>query len=264
MSPELFDFLTRLHAEPACASPMPDAADRAGSLFYDYLHAVGVEHCNYGGFELGGGTRLAPDQTVEFSGTRLSATFIEEFTEEMAAEDYVLLKANALDDRRPFAAFDIGLDTLDEVEAFNPASRQVQVECARHGIGYGTAILGNAPTSPGSDDLRFFGFAFANRDRAGGEHVRARISELQIAAFALLDGIAPRLHATVEGFGYDLTERERDVLGALAGGAQRQQIAWHFDITVHTVDMHLSNLRRKMRAQTLAEAVAKGYRYGIL
>lgn len=264
MSPELADFLTKLHALPARAGTMPNSADRDGALFYDYLHTVGVEHCNYGGFELGGGSRLAPGQLVEFSGTRLPQPFIEEFTEEMAADDFVMLKAGELDDRRPFAAFDVGLDTLDEVEAFNSASRQVQVECARHGIGDGVAMIGNAPTAPESDDRRFFGFVFANRDRTGGRHVRERFPELQIAAFALLDRIAPRLHATVEGFGYDLTVRERDVLGALAGGAQRQQIAWRFDITVYTVDMHLANLRRKMGAQTLAEAVAKGYRFGLL
>jgi DNA-binding CsgD family transcriptional regulator len=28
--------------------------------------------------------------------------------------------------------------------------------------------------------------------------------------------------------------------------------------------MHLSNLRRKLKAQNLPEAVAKGYRYGLL
>ena len=71
-------------------------------------------------------------------------------------------------------------------------------------------------------------------------------------------------YATIDGFGYDLTVRERDMLGALASGAHRQQIAWQANISVHTVDMHLANLRRKLSAQTLAEAVAKGYRYGIL
>jgi DNA-binding CsgD family transcriptional regulator len=98
----------------------------------------------------------------------------------------------------------------------------------------------------------------------GGAVVRERFAELQVASFALLDRMMPRLHATVDGFGYDLSCRQRDILGMLAAGAQRQEIAHRFDIAVPTVDAHLAVLRRKLGAQTLAEAVAKGYLYGIL
>jgi len=258
---ELFDFLTRLASVAPHDRAMPDAGKRYSRWFYEYLHSVGVEHCNFGGFELDAASR---GEVVEFNGTRLPSDFVDEFTHEMAQDDYVLLKADSLTADRPFASFDVGLRFLDEVEAFNPASRRVQAECARHGIGDGVAMIGNAPMAPGAQDARFFGFVFANREADGGAVVRERFSELQVASFALLDRMMPRLHATVDGFAYDLSGRQRDILGMLAAGAQRQEIAHRFDIAVPTVDAHLAVLRRKLGAQTLAEAVAKGYLYGIL
>ena len=53
-------------------------------------------------------------------------------------------------------------------------------------------------------------------------------------------------------------------IAALAYGNQRKEIAFKFNVSLPTVDLHLANLKRKLSAATLAEAVGKGYRYGIL
>ena len=54
------------------------------------------------------------------------------------------------------------------------------------------------------------------------------------------------------------------MLGDLALGKTRDQMAFDSNLSIATVDMHLRNLRRKLKAQTLAEAVAKGFRFGLL
>ena len=110
---ELFDFLTRLASVAPHDRAMPDAGKRYSRWFYEYLHSVGVEHCNFGGFELDAASR---GEVVEFNGTRLPSDFVDEFTHEMAQDDYVLLKADSLTADRPFASFDVGLRFLDEVE----------------------------------------------------------------------------------------------------------------------------------------------------
>nr|WP_161593752.1 helix-turn-helix domain-containing protein [Parerythrobacter lutipelagi] len=88
--------------------------------------------------------------------------------------------------------------------------------------------------------------------------------DLTIAARAFIDTMLCRLFAQMDGFSYDLTSREREVLRALASGMQRAQIAHSFNLAVPTIDLHLGNLRRKLDAATPAEAVAKAHRFGLL
>lgn len=54
-----------------------------------------------------------------------------------------------------------------------------------------------------------------------------------------------------------LTPREWDVLRLAAKGLRRDRMAFALNISVATVDLHCSNLRRKMGARTTIEAVAK-------
>lgn len=259
MDQRLGDLLTKLLGPRLSQASFPERADICSAYFYEYLHAMGIEHCNYGGFELLADGR---GEVNEFSGSRLPPSFLEEFTHELAEEDYTLLKAAEISPANPVTAFELGVDHLDEIEAFNPASRQVQEECARYGIVDGVALLGD--TSLGSaGGGRYFGFVFAGA-RGTGELVRGAFTDLQVAAFAMLDRMKPQFEATIDRFRYDLTPREKDMLAAVASGQQRGQIAHGLGIAVTTVDMHLANLRRKLGAQTLAEAVARGYRYGVL
>jgi DNA-binding NarL/FixJ family response regulator len=59
-----------------------------------------------------------------------------------------------------------------------------------------------------------------------------------------------------EGRSSDLTERELDVLGELAGGYSVEQIGERLHLSPHTVRTHLRNGMRKLGAQTRAQAVA--------
>lgn len=54
-----------------------------------------------------------------------------------------------------------------------------------------------------------------------------------------------------------LTPRERECLAFVAAGLRPDRIAERLSVARVTVDLHLSNARRRLRARTLAEAVAK-------
>lgn len=261
MSPELQEFIVQVsHISLAKGRNDPAVHRAVSDRFYEYLHAVGVEHCNFGGFQL---TDEGKGDVHDFAGSLLPEPFLEEFTAELACDDYVVLKADELKAHKPIDRFRIGLPTLDEVGAFNARSRIVQAECARHGIEDGFAIIGNTTDLDKPGPSRFYGFVFAGEISAG-DHIRGMAGELEVASQILLDRIQPWIMAHAAGFGYDLTDRELDVLAWLTNGLQRQEIAHRLSISVATVDMHLANLRRKLAATTLAEAAAKAIRYGLL
>lgn len=261
MNNDLADFLTKLNA--LRSQTAHDCAEHAIGAYYSYLEGIGIEHCNFGGFKI---TADGIPSINQFSGTRLSDHFIEEFSEELAGDDYVLRRAQDLSAERPIAKFETGLPVLDEIEAFHAPARNVQIECARQGIEEGVALLGNTSlgaTGTGDRGGRYFGFVF------GGERgTRALLSQhgqaVEIASFALLDRIMPQVEARIDGVEANLSVRERDVLAALARGAMRKQIAFDFNIALPTVDMYIAAIKRKLDAGTLPEAVAKGYRYGLL
>jgi DNA-binding CsgD family transcriptional regulator len=263
MNNDLADFLTRMLAfRTRSMKEQPDGGE-AIEAFYDFLGRVGIEHCNFGGFEIGADGIPSMNQ---FAGTRLAAPFVEEFTEELSVDDYVLRRAETLDAARPLLKFETGLAVLDEIEAFHAPSRRVQVESARHGIEEGVAMLGNtalAGARTGSASGRYFGFVFAGKHGTRSV-LREQGKAIEIASFALLDQIMPQIEAAIDGYEASLSGREREVLAAIAGGSMRKQIAFDFNIALPTVDMHIAAIKRKLRAATAAEAVARAYRYGLL
>jgi DNA-binding CsgD family transcriptional regulator len=61
-----------------------------------------------------------------------------------------------------------------------------------------------------------------------------------------------------------LTAREFECLAALADGLNSEGIATRLQISIPTVAMHLTNVRRKLSAQSREHAVAIALRRGIL
>jgi DNA-binding NarL/FixJ family response regulator len=64
--------------------------------------------------------------------------------------------------------------------------------------------------------------------------------------------------------GSPLTEREREVLEAVASGATNREIAERLFLSPHTVKEHTSSLYRKLSVRNRAEAVQKAQRLGLL
>ena len=61
-----------------------------------------------------------------------------------------------------------------------------------------------------------------------------------------------------------LTEREREVLGMIAGGATNREIAERLFLSPHTVKDHTSTLYKKMNARNRAEAIVRAQRLGLI
>ena len=66
------------------------------------------------------------------------------------------------------------------------------------------------------------------------------------------------------GAGVQLSVREREVLGHVAGGATNREIAEALHLSPHTVKEHTSALYRKLDVRNRAEAVQRAQRLGLL
>jgi DNA-binding NarL/FixJ family response regulator len=64
--------------------------------------------------------------------------------------------------------------------------------------------------------------------------------------------------------GPPLSEREREVLEAIANGATNREIAGELYLSPHTVKEHTSSLYRKLGVRNRAEAVQKAQRLGLI
>ena len=62
----------------------------------------------------------------------------------------------------------------------------------------------------------------------------------------------------------ELSAREREILNAVYEGRSSQEIADAAGIAESTVQWHIANTRRKLRATSSAEAVVKAFRRGLL
>jgi two-component system response regulator DesR len=61
-----------------------------------------------------------------------------------------------------------------------------------------------------------------------------------------------------------LSEREREVLELIAGGATNPEIAKQLFLSPHTVKEHTSTLYRKLKVRNRAEAVQRAQRLGLI
>jgi DNA-binding NarL/FixJ family response regulator len=64
--------------------------------------------------------------------------------------------------------------------------------------------------------------------------------------------------------GYNLTNRETQVLGHLVAGLTNQQIAGKLGLEFYTVTTHLKNIYKKLRTHKRTQVVAKVLTEGIL
>jgi two-component system, NarL family, response regulator YdfI len=61
-----------------------------------------------------------------------------------------------------------------------------------------------------------------------------------------------------------LTQRERQVLDMMAEGFGNKEIAWHLQISEHTIKFHVSSILAKLGASSRTEAVTQGLRRGLI
>lgn len=89
----------------------------------------------------------------------------------------------------------------------------------------------------------------------GGASLDPQVATLVLDAF-------PKKNTA--GNEFDLTEREIEVLQALATGKIIKEIADELNLSANTVKFHIANTYKKLNVQSQAGAVAKGIRKGII
>ena len=96
--------------------------------------------------------------------------------------------------------------------------------------------------------------------------LQAAADGLAIVSPEILDALFPRsaLEEQESLPSEPLTLREAEVLALLAGGASNKEIAARLHISEHTVKFHVSIILSKLGAATRTEAVARGYRQGLI
>jgi DNA-binding CsgD family transcriptional regulator len=258
MSPQLTDFLTLLFVPQADGAMAPAPAYKKAFLIY--LHACGIEFCDYGSFTANG-EGVSPRSIIDVN---MSVAWQEEYYDRGFLErDYVLNQAARLSASQSFGYFPFGDWLIPGLEDSDKASAPVLLGAADAGMKDGMGLIGTLPAQHDGSERVFWGFGMGG-DRGTGRRIAEQIDELKIAAFALMDRLLPELRRIADGVTPQLSPRERDVLAAFAMGLRRDRVADRLGISAATVDLHATNLRRKLRAQTLSAAVAKAYRYDLL
>ena len=68
----------------------------------------------------------------------------------------------------------------------------------------------------------------------------------------------------IKSAGYELTEREKEILSLLVEGLSKRQIAEKIFLSHHTVDSHLRNIYAKLEVHSRSSAITKAIREKLL
>jgi DNA-binding NarL/FixJ family response regulator len=108
---------------------------------------------------------------------------------------------------------------------------------------------------------------FITKDRAAQEvasAVRSAAAGEALISPALLARLLPKLGRAHKSIGADLTEREREILTALALGGTNQAIAGQLHLSVNTVRNYVQSVLTKLGAHSKLEAVTTAVREGVI
>lgn len=94
--------------------------------------------------------------------------------------------------------------------------------------------------------------------------VHAVYAGLGVIAPALIPGLLPETSILAEELADPLSSRELEVLDLLAEGLSNKLIAYHLNISEHTVKTHVASIFAKLGASSRTEAVSQAIRKGLV
>jgi DNA-binding NarL/FixJ family response regulator len=133
-----------------------------------------------------------------------------------------------------------GAELVEEIRKQSPSTRVLLIS----GAGWISPEAAKAAGAAG----------FVHKDWSAADVARAvRMVGMGMTVFSPKTESAPA----------SLSERERDVLSLIAGGATNKEIATRLYLSPHTVKDHTSSLYRKLNVRNRAEAVQRAERLGL-
>jgi DNA-binding CsgD family transcriptional regulator len=253
MTPELERLLSAMVAAGNDDGPVLEA-------YTGFLRACGLDH-----YTLGFASIQEDGPSAVEIWTSMSDDWMEEYYGlDHPPHDYVVHRVADLGSDGAVTSFDWGEATAERPEV---TSRTGQVLRGAADAGLADAVSFAGKSRGREGDERVFAATFGCARAGRAEVIRridARRNELLIAAFAMQPLLRPGLERRLAGIDKGLTAREAEVLGRFAQGLRPDRIADRIGISKRTVDMHAVNARRKLNAQTMAEATAKAILYGLI
>ncbi|MGB0370175.1 MAG: response regulator [Opitutales bacterium] len=89
----------------------------------------------------------------------------------------------------------------------------------------------------------------------GGSPLSGGAASMVLKAFQSMTPAEPEI---------DLSDREVEILNALAKGKPKKEIAYDIDLAIHTVDYHMRKVYNKLHVNSQAGAVAEALRRGLI
>ena len=101
------------------------------------------------------------------------------------------------------------------------------------------------------------------------EKIVASISEVMNGGAPMNSHIAKKVlnmfrDQNIKSDGYDLSVREKEILGFLVDGLSKKQIAEKIFLSHHTVDSHIRNIYAKLEVHSRSSAISKAIREKLL
>ena len=256
MSPQLEEFLSLLLIRDDRGGDYDLARYKSG--FRSFLSASGIEFFNYGAFYMKNGK---PSKAY-FADSNFCEAWLEEYlTCHYGGDDYVLGRAKNLNGKQT-DSFLLGEWLAPYIKNKSVGTAHILRGAGDAGMRDGIGIVGQA-APPDRQGRINWGFGLGGAPGTG-RYAMGKISEITIAAAMLMDRLMPEIEGGINRKFKPLTSREKDVLGCFAAGLQRDRTAERLNISAVTVDYHSRNARKKLGAATLAESIARAFRYGQL
>ena len=214
---------------------------------------------------------LADDQRVVREGLTLILDLLEDVEVVETASDGEQAVALAEELGPDVVLMDLRMPRVDGIEA----TRRLAASRPRIGV---IALTTYADDASVLGALRAGARGYLTKD-ASAEQIAAAISRVASGEASLDEAIQTKVVAAVTaGAGPepaasgpekaelpdDLTAREAEVLGLIAGGLSNQEIAERLVVSPATVKSHVNHLFAKIGARDRAQAVGYAYRHGLV
>lgn len=216
------------------------------------LGAIGVDQINYGFFDPAASRGV--DAEVVYISTMRSdwLEYYQDHSLHLCDPHVVKVHQGNL---LPYRWGDEQVASLDD-----PAIRRAAQETREAGIAAALCVPLTGPLDPTRP------IAGMTLGSTLGEAELARLTSGSAARMVALAHVFHTLSLgalTHERMGVSrLSPRERDCLSHTAKGLRHDMVAWRLGLSRATVELHLGNARRKLKARTLPEAVARALVYG--